>query len=252
MNLKDLKNLKNVRFYRNDLVILTIGTLLGWLLQIISNNYIENNPELLDDLSKDKVKDIVPNVPRGGDFVIGGISLFKAALPFLAEHGFTAGIMSSILGILWGKVPVKAINTTLRNSVPINRVESSHYSIPPDNETMSKECLTECNKDLKYLYSVLKNENILFEERDKRAHLIFTKYLDLKTTNGRMNFVVCIVFMFSILFFSTHSSFYIAMKAFIEAIRAGKITKPIARVIVRKLRKRGIPVDPELTDLITD
>ena len=41
MNLKDLKNLKNVRFYRNDLVILTIGTLLGWLLQIISNNYIE-------------------------------------------------------------------------------------------------------------------------------------------------------------------------------------------------------------------
>ena len=41
------------------------------------------------------------------------------------------------------------------------------------------------------------------------------------------------------------------MKNLIKVIREGKIIKPITRFIVRKLRKKGIPIEPELAEVIT-
>ena len=40
------------------------------------------------------------------------------------------------------------------------------------------------------------------------------------------------------------------MRSLIKAIREGKIAKPMARSIVRKLRKKGVPIDPELAELV--
>lgn len=40
------------------------------------------------------------------------------------------------------------------------------------------------------------------------------------------------------------------MKSFIEAIREGKISKPLARRIVRRLQKKKITIDPALIELI--
>ena len=40
------------------------------------------------------------------------------------------------------------------------------------------------------------------------------------------------------------------MKGLIEAVREGKITKQVARIIVRRLKKKGVPVDPELIELV--
>ena len=40
------------------------------------------------------------------------------------------------------------------------------------------------------------------------------------------------------------------MESLIKAIREGKITKPMARFIVRKLRKKGVPIDPELAEIV--
>ena len=40
------------------------------------------------------------------------------------------------------------------------------------------------------------------------------------------------------------------MKSLIKAIREGKITKPMGRLIVKKLRKKGIPIDPELAEIV--
>ena len=79
---------------------------------------------------------------------------------------------------------------------------------------------------------------IPFEERKKVAQSILTKYLNLKTPSGRRNFVLCIFFIISILFTNHRSSFYLMMKSLIKAIREGKITKQMARLIVRKLRKK--------------
>jgi len=40
------------------------------------------------------------------------------------------------------------------------------------------------------------------------------------------------------------------MKSLIKAIREGKITKSMGRVIVRRVRKKGVPIDPELAEIV--
>lgn len=110
--------------------------------------------------------------------------------------------------------------------------------------------MDQCDINLRYLYDILADENIPFEERKERAHSIVTEYLDLKTPLGRKNFVLCTVFIIYILFTNNHSSFYAMIASLIEGIREGKITKPMARFIVRKLKKKGIPIDPQLVELV--
>ena len=56
--------------------------------------------------------------------------------------------------------------------------------------------------------------------------------------------------MTALLFDSHYSSFYLLIKSLISAIRAGKISKPMARYIVRKLRQQSVPLNLELSDLI--
>ena len=40
------------------------------------------------------------------------------------------------------------------------------------------------------------------------------------------------------------------MKSLIEAVRKGRISKQMARLIIRRLRKKGIPIDPELAEIV--
>ena len=40
------------------------------------------------------------------------------------------------------------------------------------------------------------------------------------------------------------------MKSLIKAIREGRITKQMARLIVRRLRKQGVHIDPELAEVV--
>jgi hypothetical protein len=66
--------------------------------------------------------------------------------------------------------------------------------------------------------------------------------------NGRIAFVLCIVFVLYILSIQNPSSFYILLKNLIKAIKEGRISKAIGRAIVRRLKKKGIAIDPELLE----
>ena len=57
--------------------------------------------------------------PRGGEIVSGSAALAQVILSFLAEHGLTVGILSSV-GVVIGRIPVTSISTCLRDSVPQN------------------------------------------------------------------------------------------------------------------------------------
>jgi hypothetical protein len=46
------------------------------------------------------------------------------------------------------------------------------------------------------------------------------------------------------------SSYYIILKNLIKAIKQGKISKVVGRAIIRKLKKKGLPVDPELLEVV--
>ena len=114
-----------------------------------------------------------------------------------------------------------------------------------------KICLDQCDQNLEYLFKVFEDERIPFEEKEKVARSMLTKYLDLKTMNGRVAFVLCTVFVLYIFSIQNLSGFYILLKNLIKAIKEGKISKAIGRSIVRRLKKKGIVIDPELLEVVS-
>jgi len=78
------------------------------------------------------------------------------------------------------------------------------------------------------------------------------EYLDLRIPSGRVNFILRIVVVFYILSIQNPSSFYTMMQNLIKVIREGRISKAMSRVIIRKLKKKGIVVDPELIDVVSN
>lgn len=239
-------NLVSVKlfFCRSDVRIIIVSTVTGGILQILSKRYLKNHPEFFLDSSESK-----KTLPRGGAVVeIAAVKvLVQAILPFLAEHGLTTGVASGI-GILIGKIPVTVIATYVRDAFPQNlpELEKEKFILGEGK----KLALDQCDQNQKYLFQMLNDETIPFEEKEKLARSILTKYLNLDTLDGRRNFVLCIVLIFSILATTNHSSFYLMMRSLIRAIKEGKISKAMARLIVRLLKKKGILIDPELADVV--
>jgi len=233
-----LSNVK-VFFCRSEVRIIIVSTITGGILQILSKRYLRNHP-----LSESKE---IP--PRGGELISGStaVALAQAILTFLAEHGLTTGLLSGT-GLVISKMPITSISTCLYESVAQNlsHLDKKKY-ILIKGERMY---LDQCDENLTYLFNILKDKTIPYEERQKLAHSLLTKYLNLKTPVGRRNFVLCIVFIIYIFFTNHRSSFHIMMENLIKAIQEGKITKAMARFIIRKLRKKGIPIDSRLTELV--
>lgn len=68
--------------------------------------------------------------------------------------------------------------------------------------------------------------------------------------NGHVNFAICVTFILYILATQNISGYYIFIKNLIKAIKEGKISRKIARLIIRKLRAQGILIDPELLEVV--
>ena len=242
MNSNNLK----VFFYRRDVKTIIIGTAVGGILQILAQQYIKNNPELFQELQKQlpKSKKRTPRwfIPRGGEF-ISTMTLLQLIIAYIGDYGVKTGLFCSLAVLLAG-TPKDEIALTIRNAM----VQIPHETfVLVDGE---KIYLDECDKPLEYLFSILDDESIPFEERRKAAHSILTKHLSINTRSGRRNLALCLIFIIYILFKNKTSSFYLIMKGLIEAVREGKITKRVARIIVRRLKRKGVPIDPELIELV--
>lgn len=228
---------------RKDVKIFIIFTATGKILQELSRRYIEKNPEFFND-SPEPTSTEQP--PRGGgvDKVIAGKVIVKAILKFLAEHGLTAGAVSAS-GVVLSKIPLTAISTYINHALPQNlaHLEKKKYSIIVDGKEI---LLDQCDPDLIYLFKVLEDDKIPFKEKQKIANSVLREYLNLNTVAGRRNFVICIVCVLSLLAVSNMSAYYIMMQNLIKALKSGKISKAMARVIIRRLRKKGIIIDPGL------
>ena len=250
MNLTSLK----IFLCRNDVKIVIICTVTGGILQVLSKQYLKSHPEFLKDapVTKEKSRPLRFLFPRGGALIeISGISIKIVAqvmLDFLAKKGLLTGLAAGGGAAAISKIPAAAVSTYLRDAFPQNLpdLEKNKFILVGGE----KIYLDQCDQNLKYLFDILKDETIPFEERKEIAHSVLTKYLNLKTPFGRRNFVLCMIFIIYILFNNRHSSFYLMMRSLIKAIREGKITKSMARLIVRKLRKKGVPIDPELAEIV--
>ena len=151
-------------------------------------------------------------------------------------------------GIAISKIPSSAISTYLRDAFPQNlpELEKKKFILVKGK----KIDLDYCDQNLEYLFEVLKDRTVPFKEKKELTSSILTKYLNLKTANERVNFVLCIVFILYIFSIQDMSSYYIILKNLIKAIKQGKISKVVARAIIRQLKKKGLPVDPELLQVV--
>jgi hypothetical protein len=225
--------------------------------------YIKSNPPFSDkendDLKKPELGTEVKNRnPRfrnlsshGGAIVkISGVSIkviLKVTIKFLANNGLIAGLITGSY-ITLSKMPTSAIVTHLRDSFAQNLPELEKQKfILVDGE---KIYLDQCNQNLQYLFIILKDPTLSFEEKEKITCFILTNYLNLETADGRVNFVLCIVYILYIFSTQNISSYYLILKNLIKAIRKGKISKIVGRAIIKKLKKKGLPIDPELLDVI--
>jgi hypothetical protein len=192
--------------------------------------------------------------PRGGTLIeISGVRfsikvIGHIVINFLARKGLLAGIATGAVVVV-SKIPTTAINAYLQDSFVQNlpHLEKRKFILIGGE----KIYLDQCDQNLKYLFKILEDETIPFEEKQKVARSILTKYLDLKTMNGRVTFVLCIVLVLYILSIQNPSGFLILLNNLIKAIKEGKISKAIGRVIVRKLQKKGIAIDPELLEVVS-
>ena len=234
--------------------ILIIGGVTGGILQVLARQYLKRHPEFLMDapVTKKKYRPLKFLSPRGGALIeISGISIkivSQIVLKFLAQKGVIAGLAATSGAVVISKIPATAVSTYLRDSFPQNLpgLQKKKFILVGGE----KIYLDQCDQNLKYLFDILEDETIPFEERKEIAQSVLTKYLNLKTPFGRRNFALCIIFIIYVLFTKRHSSLYLMMKNLIKAIREGKITKPMARFIVKKLKKKGVPIDPELAEIV--
>lgn len=247
---------------RKEIRIIVITTVSGGVLQIICRRYIKNNPEILEK-ENGNLKETEPGIknknrnpkfrgsfPRGGVVIrLSGISIKVVTtfvVKFLAKNGLLVGLVTGS-GVGLSGIPTSALSTYLREALPQNLPELERKKfILVDGE---KVYLDLCDQNIEYLFAVLKDPTLAYEEKEKLARSILTKCLNLKTMNDRVNFVLCIVFMLYIFSTQDMSSYYIILKNLIKAIREGKISKVVGRAIIMKLRKRGLLIDPELLEV---
>ena len=239
---------------RNDVKILIVSTVTGGIVQVLAKRYLKNHPEFLKDapVTKKKYRQPKSLSNRGGALIeITGLSIEIAAkvlLNFLAEKGFLLGIVSGS-AVIVSQIPASAISTYLRDAFPQNlpHLEKKKFILVNGE----KIYLDQCDNNLKYLFKILNDETIPFEEKEKVARSILTKYLDLEKMTVRLTFVLCIVFLLYILSIQNPSSYYILFKNLIKAIKEGRISKAMGRAIVRRFKKKGIYIDPELLEVVS-
>lgn len=96
---------------------------------------------------------------------------------------------------------------------------------------------------------MLTNKEIPFEYKKELSFKILMDHVDLQTTPRRLRVVFCIIFILHIFATSDISSYFILMQNLIKAIKNGKISKRLARLIIRRLLRLNILVDPDLIEV---
>lgn len=261
MNLTSYLASLKILLIRKEIKILIVCTATGGILQVICRQYMKNQPEFSEE-KNENIKEIEPEteleiknknprfrnfLPRGGATLGVSISITKVIIKFLAENGLLAGLITGS-GVAVSKIPTTAISTYLRDAFPQNLSECERHKFTLiDGE---KIYLDQCDQNLEYLFKVLKDPVLPFEKKEELTRSILTKYLNLKTADKRISFIlcmVCILYTFSI---HNPSGYFIILKNLIASIKEGRISKIVGRAIVRRLKKRGLLIDPELLEVV--
>lgn len=238
------------------------GSITGYIVQILCQKYLKNHPELLEHEKPTDIKptDITnkPTKPivwrriffKGGGIEVVGLKIGQLVIeqlviPLSINGGGILGIAGGGVGlfIFLKGLPRLELIKWLNDASPANL--DSNKVIALDTVL---EGLESCENNLEYLCLVLKESSISIEEKKDVTKKVLAKFIDFKSHNGRLKFILCIVSILFFMFNTNISNFYLLMQALKEAVRKGKISKAVARLILRRLRRKGIPVDPDFVE----
>ena len=252
---------------RKETKLFVICTATGGLLQIFCRRYIKNHPEFLEEpkitltvedpsgkieqisneITKDPIIRRIIKRLRGGQLgeKIAELllkALFKRFVKECAKIGLEAGFYLG-LGVVTAITPKKALAKIISNSLPQSLLDKKSF-VKMNGE---KIYLENCDDAFRYMAAVLLDTKIPYSEKKEFVMSLLRINLD-KTTAQEL--VLCLIPILLLLSTENLSSYFLLLRNLIQAIKEGRISKKLARLIVRKLVKKGIMVDPELTDLI--
>ncbi len=248
---------------KNDLKIIVVGIAIGGILQIVCSEYLKRHPKILDRPNieqpeevkptiepkkpRNRVRRLVDRFPRGGAII--ETDLIIAIVSMIAEKGWFLGGAGGIAMVSLSKVSSKSVSRVLRNALVVNysNYEKTKYFLHEEH----KICLEGCEQPLEYMFEILKTKDIPYLERAEKTLKILTTYLNLDTRIGRIRFVLCVVSIFLVLFDAKDfASLHLLMQNLLKAIKSGRISKRLGRLIVGRLVRKGVMVDPDLIDAV--
>jgi len=92
-----------------------------------------------------------------------------------------------------------------------------------------------------------------YSDRNKKAFIILKQQLNSGTMESLVRFLACVVsilVLFTVL--GNTTSVFLVMQNLLEALREGKTSKRVARILIRKLMRKGVLIDPELLEAVTN
>jgi hypothetical protein len=249
-------------FTRNDLKIIFIATSIGGIIQYYCWKCVKNHPESFEQLDGEKepiekpIKGPFLFDGRGGEFIAVTVKGFQMVfhlgkLVFVLK-GYGAPIFfgAATTTILAKKIPTTAVSTILRfvRKKLINGSPISHTGWG-EGHVIEINSLGECSHDLKYLVSVLLDKEIPYSDRQKKALIVLRQQLKSPTMASLVSFLTCVVSILVLFtFLKDTTSVFLMMQNLLEVLKEGKISKRVARILIRKLLRAGVWVDPELIE----
>ena len=161
---------------------------------------------------------------------------------FIAKNGAWL-TMAVTTGLIVGKkIPTTAISTVLRHALPVN-----HSNLEKGYVLINGKKLEQCDATFEYMVQVLLDKDIPIAYKKELSFKIIMQYVDLKTPHGRKTFLCCILAIFHVFSLTDGiQNHFILLQNLINAVKSGKLSKQLARVIIRRLIKSKMYVDPEL------
>ena len=252
---------------QSDTKIFAASVLLGAIIQFLCRLYIKKHPELFEQLEQEKKRrkkqkernkinknrkkrPYISRIPRGGDL---GTSLYTLAMlvQWLSSNGVFLTPVAISLCMKAANVSKYALTKYIREASVQNltHLEKKNFaSITIDNNDMDH-----CPENLLYLFNVISDPSVPYEQKHEVAAKTLVRFLNIKnlTNAERIKLLLCIVsLLIQLANLNNWGSYRIILENLIEALKNGTISKPLLRLIIARLRRKGLPVDPELLRLV--
>lgn len=242
INITDLEKLSRTQFKIVVLALLGTGLVVG--IRELAYRYVCKKKRIRTVPKTRKIFKRILKI-RGGDTLV---NLFELMANYIAEHGSfenffgTWGIISS-LSLVIQFLRLKPIVQwyILYKSVPGNLVKNWPLY---KSENCSKFVSYCKDYRFQFLVQILTTEHL---EKDERIRLFRTALEDLNFKD--VVTITCFIAMLLFLYDSHIGIFYKIIDELIRLLKSGKISKKVARLLIRKLRRYGIYVDPTLVDM---